>query len=65
MKKYKIPKKRYLQTTRGHGSTKDMRKDARIPAKKQGWRESKLTGMWYFENRYNRSDKRNKRKPFL
>lgn len=34
-------------------------------AKPVGWRKSSTTKRWYFEARENRSDKNQKRKPFL
>ena len=57
MKKRNL-RKEYPQT----GKRKSLHADRlHKNAKKPGWRKSKTTGNWYFENRRNRSDKKGKR----
>jgi hypothetical protein len=46
----KYSQKHVRMTKRGRGI------DAKVPAKKAGWRKSEETGDWYYENRKNRSD---------
>lgn len=54
--KNKYGQKKVNMTKRGHSI------DSKVKAKPAGWRKSKETGDWYFENRSNRSDRSPKHK---